>query len=80
MKVLHDCGRAINPMHVEGQLEGSVCGGLGQALLEDKIKGKDTGQAVNPSFMEYKLPSAVDMPDIESEAVETIDPVGPFGA
>lgn len=80
MKVVHDCGRAINPMHVEGQLEGSVCGGLGQALLEDKIKEEDTGQTINPTFLEYKLPAAPDMPDIESETVETIDPVGPFGA
>jgi CO/xanthine dehydrogenase Mo-binding subunit len=80
MKVIHDCGRAINPMAVEGQLEGSVCGGLGQALLENMVKDKLTGQCCNPSFLEYKMPTMADMPEISSEVIETDDPGGPFGA
>ena len=74
----HDCGRAINPMLVEGQLEGSVVGGMGQALYEDVITEK--GQVQNPSFLDYGLPTALEVPCITSVEVETNDPEGPFGA
>ena len=74
----HDCGRAINPMLVEGQLEGSVVGGMGQALYEDVITEK--GQVVNPSFLDYGIPTAMEIPTIRSVEVETHDPEGPFGA
>jgi 4-hydroxybenzoyl-CoA reductase subunit alpha len=78
MTVAHDCGFAINPMAVEGQLEGSVAGGLGQALLEVLIQ-KD-GQIFNPSFLSYKMPTVMETPEVESILIETIDPEGPFGA
>lgn len=78
MVTAHDCGRAINPMFVEGQLEGSVVGGMGQALYEDVIVEK--GRVMNPSFLDYGFPTAMEMPQIESIEVETNDPLGPFGA
>jgi 4-hydroxybenzoyl-CoA reductase alpha subunit len=78
MVAAHDCGRAVNPMLVEGQLEGSVVGGMGQALYEDVIT--DKGQVVNPSFLDYGIPTATEVPSITSVEVETNDPEGPFGA
>ncbi len=78
MVASHDCGRAINPMLVEGQLEGSVVGGMGQALYEDVMTEK--GQVLNPSFLDYGLPTAMEIPSIISVEVETDDPEGPFGA
>jgi 4-hydroxybenzoyl-CoA reductase subunit alpha len=78
MVTAHDCGRAINPMFVEGQLEGSVVGGMGQALYENVIVEK--GRMMNPSFLDYGFPTAMEMPQIETIEVETNDPLGPFGA
>ena len=78
MVASHDCGRAINPMLVEGQLEGSVVGGMGQALYEEVITEK--GQVLNPSFLDYGIPTAMEVPFITSVEVETNDPEGPFGA
>jgi len=78
MVTSHDCGRAINPMLVEGQLEGSVVGGMGQALYEEVITEK--GQVINPSFLDYGFPTSMEAPKITSIEVETDDPVGPFGA
>ncbi len=78
MVASHDCGKAINPMLVEGQLEGSVVGGMGQALYEEVITEK--GQALNPSFLDYGIPTAMEIPSITSVEVETNDPEGPFGA
>jgi 4-hydroxybenzoyl-CoA reductase alpha subunit len=73
-----DCGRVINPLGLEGQAEGAVVCGLGMTLLEDRLT--EEGQTLNPSFLEYKIPTASEAPVIESYAVETIDPEGPFGA
>ncbi|HEV2385649.1 MAG TPA: 4-hydroxybenzoyl-CoA reductase subunit alpha [Candidatus Acidoferrales bacterium] len=74
----HDCGRALNPLTVEGQIEGSVYMGMGQALQED-MTWRD-GRLMNPSFLEYRLPTTLETPPIESIIVESIDPEGPFGA
>lgn len=74
----HDCGFAINPMGVEGQLEGSVAGGEGQALYEECIM--DCGRMLNPSFLEYKIPTTLEVPEMKAILVETIDSEGPFGA
>ena len=74
----HDCGFAINPMSVEGQIEGSVSMTFGQALFEEFKMEK--GWSMNPSFLEYKLPTAADMPQVKSLIVESQDPEGPFGA
>ncbi len=74
----HDCGRALNPVAVEGQVIGSVWMGLGQALQEEMI-WKD-GLIMNPGLLEYRTPSSAESPDIEAIIVESIDPEGPFGA
>ncbi len=74
----HDCGRALNPMSVEGQIIGSVWMGMGQALTEEMI-WKD-GMLMNPGLLEYRSPSSAESPEIEPIIVESIDPEGPFGA
>jgi 4-hydroxybenzoyl-CoA reductase subunit alpha len=74
----HDCGLALNPVSVEGQIIGSVWMGMGQALTEEMI-WKD-GMLMNPGLLEYRSPSAVESPDVEAIIVESIDPEGPFGA
>ncbi len=75
----HDCGLAINPRAVEGQLEGSVAsGGVGATLLEEHTW--DGGQMLNANMLEYKVPLSVDMPQITPIIVETVDPEGPYGA
>src|SRR5947209_11127182 len=74
----HDCGRALNPVSVDGQVIGSVWMGLGQALQEEMV-WKD-GLLINPGLLEYRSPSSAESPDVESIIVESIDPEGPFGA
>jgi CO/xanthine dehydrogenase Mo-binding subunit len=74
----HDVGRAINPMGVEGQIEGGVAQGIGYALLEE-IKVRD-GRVVNGDFLDYRIPTALDLPPVKSVLVETISPTGPYGA
>jgi 4-hydroxybenzoyl-CoA reductase subunit alpha len=74
----HDCGKALNPLAVEGQLEGSWHMGTGQAISEQMKYYK--GLLFNNNFLEYKIPTTVDTPDIHANIIETIDPEGPFGA
>jgi 4-hydroxybenzoyl-CoA reductase subunit alpha len=74
----HDCGRALNPVAVEGQIIGSVWMGMGQALTEEMV-WKD-GMLMNAGMLEYRSPSSVESPDVEPIIVESIDPEGPFGA
>ncbi len=74
----HDCGRALNPVSVEGQIIGSVWMGMGQALTEEMV-WKD-GMLMNPGLLEYRSPSSVESPAIEPIIVESVDPEGPFGA
>jgi 4-hydroxybenzoyl-CoA reductase subunit alpha len=74
----HDCGRALNPVSVEGQIIGSVWMGMGQALTEEMV-WKD-GMLMNAGLLEYRSPSSVESPDVEPIIVESIDPEGPFGA
>ena len=76
--IAHDVGRAINPLLVEGQIEGSVYMGLGEALMEEQSFRK--GLHKWPSMLEYKSPTFLDMPEVETFIVETIDPEGPYGA
>jgi 4-hydroxybenzoyl-CoA reductase subunit alpha len=75
----HDCGVPINKMGVEGQLEGAIQMGLGYALSEQLIMD-ERGVTLNTSFLDYKVPTAQDMPPSESVEVETYEPEGPFGA
>jgi CO/xanthine dehydrogenase Mo-binding subunit len=74
----HDVGKAIHPANVEGQIEGGFVQGLGFALTEDTIFEK--GKILNPTFTDYKIPSAADIPDLKVIIVEANDETGPFGA
>ena len=74
----HDVGRAINPRGVEGQIEGGVVQGLGQALMEDYQL--DKGHTTTHGFAKYILPTSLDIPEITSVIVEDRDPLSPLGA
>lgn len=75
----HDVGKAVNLRGVEGQIEGGVGQGLGYALFEELVQ--DEGAAVNPSFVDYKIPCALDMPGMETLVVEDAEPGAPlYGA
>jgi len=74
----HDCGKALNPLAVEGQLEGSWHMGIGQVMTESMEYYN--GLLVNNNFLDYKIPTSLDTPPIHTNIVETIDPEGPFGA
>jgi 4-hydroxybenzoyl-CoA reductase subunit alpha len=73
-----DCGFAINPLAVEGQIEGSVWMGMGQGLCEETRYVE--GLPAHANFLEYRFPTIADSPEIDVQIVETIDPLGPFGA
>jgi 4-hydroxybenzoyl-CoA reductase subunit alpha len=81
----HDIGRALNPVLVEGQIEGSIYMALGEALMEEQVFRGERGPRVLgvhsiPSMLEYKSPTTFETPEIHSYLVETLDPEGPFGA
>jgi 4-hydroxybenzoyl-CoA reductase subunit alpha len=73
-----DCGHAINALAVEGQVEGSVWMGMGQALCEETRYAE--GLPLHASLLEYRVPTIVESPPIEVHIVESHDPLGPFGA
>lgn len=73
-----DCGRVINLLGVAGQLEGATAMGLGYALYEDLVVKE--GKTLNPCFLEYMMPTTMEMPEMENLIVESNDPEGPFGA
>ncbi|MBI4634539.1 MAG: molybdopterin-dependent oxidoreductase [Deltaproteobacteria bacterium] len=75
----HDCGFAINRTSVEGQMQGSLLMGLGEALFEE-VKFDQKGRMLNPNFGEYKIPTALDMPNVTPIIVESNEPYGPYGA
>lgn len=77
---LQDNGKAINPMVVEGQIEGALHHSIGYSLTEDPVLDKDTGKMLNPDFANYMVLTALDMPKIKVGLVETYEPSGPFGA
>ncbi len=74
----HDVGRAINPMATEGQIRGGVAQGLGWTLMENMAY--ENGKIINPDFVDYIVPSALDVPEIKPILVEPIEPNGPYGA
>ena len=76
--IAHDIGRALNPLLVEGQVEGSVYMGIGEAVMEAQVFRKNVHKA--PSMLEYKSPTTLETPEIHTMLVETDDPEGPFGA
>ena len=76
--VAHDCGKALNPLAVEGQVQGSVWMGMGQALSEETEYYQ--GLPVMANFLDYRIPTIADSPPIHTHIVESNDPYGPFGA
>ena len=81
--VAHDCGRALNPMLVEGQMEGSAYMGFAEALFERqamKRGGPEGGLHDAPSLLDYRIPTSVDCPEFVPLIVEASDPEGPYGA
>lgn len=74
-----DLGQPINPMSCEGQVHGSIQMGMGHALLEE-MRYADDGRLLNPSFHDYKLVGTMDIPEIDTEIVESYDPSSPYGA
>ncbi len=75
----HDCGLAINRTQVEGQMQGSLSMGLGECLFEE-VKFDSRGRVINPTLGEYKIPTALDMPNVKTIIVESNEPNGPYGA
>ncbi|HZN53976.1 MAG TPA: molybdopterin cofactor-binding domain-containing protein [Candidatus Polarisedimenticolaceae bacterium] len=84
--IAHDIGRALNPVLARGQVEGSVYMGLGEALMEEqtfrRLPPRLSPALVHkfPSMLEYKSPTSLDMPEVDTELIEHPDPRGPFGA
>ncbi|MBZ0129043.1 MAG: 4-hydroxybenzoyl-CoA reductase subunit alpha [Rhodobacteraceae bacterium] len=76
--VSHDCGYPINPLAVEGQVQGAIWMGMGQAMMEETRFHE--GLPLHANFLDYSFPTIMDSPDIEVHIVESMDPNGPFGA
>jgi 4-hydroxybenzoyl-CoA reductase alpha subunit len=73
-----DCGFAINPLSLQGQCHGSISHAQGMTLLEQPFLHE--GKVLNPSFLDYHVPTSMETPEVDSVLVETIDPEGPYGA
>jgi CO/xanthine dehydrogenase Mo-binding subunit len=76
--VVQDAGKAIHPSYVEGQMQGGVVQGIGWALNEEYFMN-DQGQMVNSSFLDYRMPTALDLPMIDTVIVEVANPGHPYG-
>jgi CO/xanthine dehydrogenase Mo-binding subunit len=75
---VQDAGRAVHPAYVEGQIQGGVAQGIGWALNEEYIYN-DAGQMLNPSFLDYRIPTCPDLPRLEPVIVEVPHPGHPYG-
>jgi len=75
---VHDCGRVINPMVVEGQVHGGVAQGIGGSFYERLVFNED-GQLINASFMDYLIPTSAEVPPIAVDHIETPSPLSPLG-
>ncbi|MBI3540200.1 MAG: molybdopterin-dependent oxidoreductase [Candidatus Eisenbacteria bacterium] len=83
--IAHDCGRALSPVAVEGQMEGSAYMGLAEALLEEQVfkpaaPHHGPGLHHGPSLLDYRIPTSLDVPEFMSIIIESLDPEGPYGA
>lgn len=76
--IVHDCGKVINPLIVEGQIHGGVAQGIGGAFYE-RMAYDDNGQLLNASFIDYLIPTAVEIPHLEIAHLETPSPLNPLG-
>ena len=75
----HDCGKALCPTHVVGQIEGSVYMGVAEVIFEEHFVD-ERGLHHGPNLLDYRIPTSLDVPDIDAMIVESIDPEGPYGA
>lgn len=82
--VAHDCGRAINPLLVKGQMEGSTYMGLAEVVLEhmitDEEEGARRGMLIGTSLLDYRMPTSLDTPALSAQIIEEADEAGPYGA
>jgi carbon-monoxide dehydrogenase large subunit len=76
---VHDCGTRVNPMICDGQLHGGIAQALGAALFEELVYDPDSGQLVNGTMVDYFMPTAADIPELELAHTELPSPVTPFG-
>jgi CO/xanthine dehydrogenase Mo-binding subunit len=76
--IAHDIGKAINPYLVQGQVEGSVYMALGEVLMEEQVFRRGVHKI--PSLLEYKSPTCLEMPEVDTVLIESLDPEGPYGA
>ena len=76
--IVQDAGRAIHPSYVEGQMQGGVAQGIGWALNEEYYMSDD-GVMSNSSYLDYRMPTSLDLPSIETVIVEVPNPVHPYG-
>ena len=75
---LQDAGKAVHPSYVEGQIQGGVVQGIGWALNEEYFMGDD-GRMQNATFLDYRMPTSLDLPMIDTVIVEVANPLHPFG-
>ena len=76
---VHDSGKILNKDLAEGQVHGGIGMAIGYALTEQMIIDEKTGKMLNNNLLDYKIPTCLDMPEIECEFIEHYDPTGPFG-
>ena len=76
---VQDSGRLINPKLVEQQIHGGMAQGIGYGLFEELQVNEKTGRVLNPTLLDYKIPTMMDVPDLKADFVEAPDPTGPYG-
>ncbi len=76
----HDVGRALNPVVVQGQVEGGVAQGIGYGMMEEMVFDAETGRTLTSDFAQYEIPTSMDTPEIEPLLIEEGEPTGPYGA
>ena len=76
---VQDSGRLINPKLVEQQIHGGMAQGIGYGLFEELQVDPKTGRVLNPTLLDYKIPTMMDLPDLAADFVEKPDPTGPYG-
>jgi len=76
---VHDAGKIIHPLSAEGQVHGGMAMGVGMALFEELLIDPESGWIYNGNLLDYKIPTCMDIPDLEGAFVETFDPTSPYG-
>ena len=75
---VHDCGTVVNPRLLHGQVHGALAMGMGETVWEEVVFDKQ-GRILNPDLANYRIPTALDMPPVESQVVQSYEPVAPWG-